>query len=62
MSLLFERVQQRVEGPRADPVAMAGEFFDPAQSEDRLFDGVMQRVEADQSRVEITVGVLQRDL
>jgi hypothetical protein len=50
-------VQQRVEGPRADPVALAGEFFDHAQSENRLFDGVMQHVEADQSRVEITVGV-----
>ena len=40
---------------------MAGEFFDHAQSENRLFDGVMQHVEADQSGVEITVGVLQVD-
>jgi hypothetical protein len=37
---------------------MAGELFGHAQSEDRLFDGVMQQVEADQSRVEITVGIL----
>ena len=37
---------------------MAGEFFDHAQSENRLFDGVMQHVEADQPRVEITVGIL----
>src|SRR5271157_647753 len=55
VSLFLEGVQQGIEGPGADPVAVPGQLLDHAQAEDGLMRGVMQHVKPDQSRVEVAV-------
>ena len=56
IALLLQAVKQRIQTPGTDAVAVPRQFLDHAQPEDRLFDGVMQDVQADQAGVQIAVG------
>src|SRR5579872_7124214 len=56
IALLFEPVQQRIKTPGANAVTMPGKLFDHPETEDGLFDGVVQDVQPDEAGVEIAVG------
>ena len=56
VALLLQPVKQRIQAARADPVAVPPQFFDHAEPEDGLFDGVMQDVQPNQAGVQIAVG------
>lgn len=48
-----------VQRPRTDPIPVTLKFRDHALSVDRLLRGVMKNVQADQSGIEIAVGISQ---
>src|ERR1035438_2844693 len=54
--LPFETLEKRIEAPRTDAVSVTRQFLDHPQTEDRAFNGVVEDVEPDQARVQVTVG------
>lgn len=56
VSLLFEALKERIQAPRTDAVSVTRQFFDHPQTEDRTFNGVVEYMEPDQARVQVTVG------
>ena len=55
VSFLLQPMKKRIEASWTDPVPMPGKLFDHAQSEDWLFGGVVQNMQAYQARVQITI-------
>jgi hypothetical protein len=57
IALLLEAVEQGVEAPRADAIAVPGELLDHTEAENGFFGGMVEDVEADEAGVEVAVGV-----
>jgi len=53
--LFFEPLEQRIQTPRTEAVAVPRKFIDHAQTEDRPVSSVMKNVQPDQPRIQITV-------
>src|SRR5437016_5136281 len=53
ITLILEAVQERIQTTGADPVSVPRELLDHAETEDGLFDGVVQDVKADESGIQL---------
>ena len=51
----LEPLEQRIQTPRTEAVAVPRKFLDHAQTEDRPVSSVMKNVQPDQPRIQITV-------
>src|SRR5690349_8808891 len=55
IALPFQAVQDWVERSGADAISVPRQLLEHAESEDRFFDGMVQNVQPDQSRVKLAV-------
>src|ERR1700730_1289011 len=53
--LLFKPLEERIQAPWTDAVAVPGKLLDHAQAEHRPLNCMMKNVEPDQTRVQIPV-------
>lgn len=55
VAFCFEAMKDGVKGAGAQFIPMMGQFIDDAQSEDRLFGGMMEDVKADEATNDVTI-------
>ena len=54
--LPFETLEKRIQAPGTDAVSVTRQPLDHPQTEDRAFHGVVENMEPDQARIQVTVG------
>src|SRR3989475_10672301 len=56
IALPLQPVQDGIERPRTERIAVASKLRDDSEAEDRLLGGVMEDVEADEAAIEVAIG------